>query len=144
MSRRFSTTIRLKGAGGIVTAALNCETVYPSPSERTCAIDLTCERGELRGEGPDYFEAFCRIREQLEQWGLRPLCYGASRNRFPSGMARDMGEGLKAYKMQIGAQASDLAPIFDEGKDIEPVTVAEQRAFFESCIGALRGHRPVG
>jgi len=144
MSRRFSTTIRIKGAAGIVTAALECETVWPSPRARTCTIDLTCERGEFRGEGPDYFEAFCRIREQLEQWGFRPLCYGASRDRFPSGMARDMGEGLKVYKMRIGEQATDLASIFEEGKDIEPVTVAEQRAFFESCIDALRGRRPVG
>jgi hypothetical protein len=144
MSRQFSTTIHLRGASGTVTATLNCETVYPSPSTRTCTIDLGCERGKLRGEGPDYFEAFCSIREQLEEWGFRPLCYGASRDRFPSGMARDMGEGLKVYKMRIGAQASDLAPIFDEGKDIEPATIAEQRAFFESCIGALRGHPPVG
>jgi hypothetical protein len=143
MSRRFSTTIRLKGASGIVTATLNCETIHPSPSTRTCTIELTCERGESRGQGRDYFDAFCRIREQLEEWGFRPLCYGAARDRFPSGMARDMGEGLKVDKMRIGAQASDLAPIFDEGKGIEPVTVAEQRAFYDSCMRAWPGDQPV-
>lgn len=99
-------------------------------------ISLTCERGALFGQGTDYFEAFCRIREQLEEWQVRPLCYGASRDRFPSGMACDMGEGLKAYKIQVGAHASDLAPIFDEGTDVEPVTVTEQREFYDSCIRA--------
>jgi hypothetical protein len=58
-------------------------------------------------------------------------------------MARDMGEGLKVYKMRIGAPASDLVPIFEEGNDIDPVTVAEQRAFFELCIGASRCDRPL-
>jgi hypothetical protein len=142
MSRQFSTVIRLKGAAEVVTAALNCETVYPSPSARTCTIDLSCERGKLRGEASDYFGAFCRIREQLEQWGMLPPCYGASRDRYPSGMARDMGEDLKVYKMRLDAQSSDLAPIFDEGDDIEPVTVAEQLAFFESWIRELPSHLP--
>ena len=46
---------------------------------------------ELRASESDYFETMCRLREQLEPFSLRPYCYGASKNVFPSGMGRDMG-----------------------------------------------------
>ena len=55
-------------------------------------------------------------------------------------MARDMGRGLKAYRNQLNQRASrtDLVGIFETGADVEPGTVAEQRAFHEEWIRSLR------
>lgn len=88
---------------------------------------------EFNAYADDVFEALCHIRKQLEPMGLRPHCYGASRNEYPSGMARDMGPALKAFKLTTGLPASygDLVDIFGTGPDVEPVSVEEQEAFFE-------------
>src|SRR4028119_964960 len=67
-----------------------------------CTLTLRYQGKEITTSEADYFEALCSIRKQLEAEGLRPLCYGASRQCFPSGMARDMGAGLKVYKLQLG------------------------------------------
>jgi hypothetical protein len=95
---------------------------------------LICEyRGKaLTAESSDFFEALCEIRNELEKERLIPFCYGASLNVFPSGMARDMGAGLKAYKMEIGtpARSAELVEIFNEGADVIPCFVAVQREFF--------------
>src|SRR3954452_10886663 len=64
-----------------------------------CRITLKWSGGELQNIETDFFEAFCRIREQLAEQNLYPLCYGASRRVFVTGMGRDMGLGLKAYKI---------------------------------------------
>jgi len=95
---------------------------------------------ELRSSESDYFEAMCRLREQLEPFGLQPYCYGASKNVFPSGMGRDMGAGLKAYKLRLGERTKmeDLVSIFDSGLDVEPARVAEQRTFFEQWLKSLK------
>ena len=111
-------------------------------SRNTCALALRFLNNELKAEESDYFESMCRIREQLECFGFRPYCYGASRNVYPSGMCRDMDSGAKAYKMRVWAAArlEDLVSIFDSGPDVEPVCVSEQRAFFERWLssGALK------
>lgn len=88
----------------------------------------------------DLFEAFCTIRKQLESVGLQPLCYGASRNVFPSRMSRDMGEGLKAYQLTAGipAKTKDLIFIFDSGPDMDPASVAEQEAYYTQWLESLR------
>ena len=65
-----------------------------------------------------------------------PYCYGASLNVFPSAMARDMGQGLRAYKMTLGkhAKRTDLVGIFDEGTDIVPADVDAQEQFFRDWL----------
>jgi hypothetical protein len=87
----------------------------------------------------DAFEAFARLRKIMAQHGITPLCYGASRNVFPSGMSRSMGGGIEAYRLTMGKQAlpKDLVCIFDSGPDIEPVLPEEQRAYFESWLSSL-------
>lgn len=97
-----------------------------------CTVVLKIEDRTFKATDRDYFEALCRIREEMEPLGLRPLCYGASRNVLPSGLARDMGGAIKAYKLTLGkhGKLSDIVGIFDTGDDVEPVTVAEQQAFY--------------
>jgi hypothetical protein len=106
-----------------------------------CRLALQYQDSELTAVADDYFEAMCRIRQQLEPTGWIPLCYGASRQVYPSGMARNMGcRGLKAYKLRIGCHASpkDLVAIFDVGPDVEPVTVIEQAEFYKGWLRSLR------
>jgi hypothetical protein len=87
----------------------------------------------------DTFETFCTIREKLETEGLRPLCYGACLNVFPSAMSSDMGGDIKAYKLTLGQQGriADLVDIFESAPDIEPVTVAEQAGFYDRWLESL-------
>jgi hypothetical protein len=130
MSKAFSVPVRLVRGATLIGATAKCETTWPSPNKRVCAITLTCDLGTFQAEEWNYFYSLCRIREQLESLGWRPFCYGANRNCFPSGMAADMGQGLKVYRTQLGSRdASTLVRVFDEGPDVEPVTVEEQRAF---------------
>src|SRR5688572_30381318 len=95
-----------------------------------CCIIFRFRDKVIEASSSDYFEAFCRIREQLELEGLIPFCYGASLNVFPSGMARDMSSGLSAYRLTIGRHASreDVVRIFDAGPDVIPSFVANQKS----------------
>lgn len=97
-----------------------------------CRIELDYNGTTLLGDGSDFFDALCVIRQRLEQQGALLDCYGASLNVFPSGMSRDMGRGLKAYKLTLGQRGrmQDLVRIFDTGSDVQPATVAAQREFF--------------
>jgi hypothetical protein len=88
----------------------------------------------------DYFESFCRIREQLEPMGLLPRCYAAHLRAFPSGMSRSMGGGLKLYRLKLGTPTltSDLVHMFDVDDDVVPATVADQRKFFDDWVASLK------
>jgi hypothetical protein len=111
-------------------------TLSTTEDEDRCHIDFFYRGHAIEAEADDYFEAFCEIRLQLEKEGLLPFCYGASHNVYPSGMARGMGAGLTAYKLEKGKQASskDLVEIFTEGPDIIPASIALQKQFYESGL----------
>ena len=99
---------------------------------RRCRVELTFGDESVEGEHLDCFAAFCEVRKQLERQQLRPVCYGASINVWPSHMCRDMENGLRAYRMRAGgnARADDLVPIFETGPDVEPASVEEQEQWF--------------
>lgn len=103
---------------------------------------LRCEyRGKVvETVASDYFQALCDARVHLARDGLVPFCYGASLNVYPSGMARDMGQGLKAYKLKIGEQArtTDLVEIFAEGPDVIPACVDLQEEYYRDWLDAFR------
>jgi hypothetical protein len=102
-----------------------------------CQLAFNFPGGQFCVTASDYFEALCQIRNELETNGWRPICYGSSKDVYPSGMARDMGcRGLKAYRLQIGepAKLADLVEIFDSAPDMEPASVAEQEQFFERWL----------
>lgn len=96
-------------------------------------LSLQYDGREITSIDSDFFSAMVPIRRSLEPEGGRLLCYGASRNVYPSGMSRSMGAARKAYKLEMGSQAknSDLVCIFDAGPDMIPATVAEQEEFFQ-------------
>jgi hypothetical protein len=103
---------------------------------------LTCRYRDktISSEATDFFDALISIRRQLQRDDLIPYCYGASLNVFPSGMARDMGQGLRAYKLTLGkhARIADLVDIFDEGTDVVPADVDAQEQFFRDWLGSPR------
>lgn len=87
----------------------------------------------------DVFDAFGLIRCTLWERQILPLCYGASRNVFPSPMSRSMGGGVKAYRLSLGKQAKmeDLVLIFDGGPDVEAVHPREQEELYRRWLDSL-------
>lgn len=104
-----------------------------------CKLSFMFLGKSLEVEADDYFSAFCLIREKLEGNNLIPFCYGASLNVYPSRMARSMGSGLKAYKVELGRQArrEDMVDIFDQGADVIPATVVNQKEYYEQWLASL-------
>src|SRR5207253_4683734 len=96
-----------------------------------CRVLIQWAGREVAASGYDAFLALCRVREQLAEFGLKPRCYGGCRNLVVSGMASQMGGGMKGYLVRLGEQArmSDLVPIFDAGPDMDLVSVREQEEF---------------
>jgi hypothetical protein len=84
----------------------------------------------------DMFECLIDLRQELARHSYRPLCNGARKDVYPSGMCRDMAGGNAAYIMRIGQSANleDLVNIFDYAEPNLIATVEEQLSFYESCI----------
>ena len=102
-------------------------------------LSLAFRGRQFDASGQDLFETFCQIRLQLEQEGLIPFCYGASLNVYPSRMSREMSGGLAAYRLTSGVQATreNLVSIFDQGPDVIPSSVANQKAFYTEWLASL-------
>nr|WP_295111555.1 hypothetical protein [uncultured Caulobacter sp.] len=111
---------------------------------QTCRITCRVRDETFTADEDDFFEALGTVRRRaLEPKGLIPFCYGASLHVWPSGMARDMGQGLKAYKMKMGVPATELVGIFDQGPDVIPSRFEQQTEFAKEWIGSLRNRRRV-
>lgn len=97
--------------------------------------DKTFRSASERG----YFHAFCEIRRQLESLDLMPLCFAACENVYPSPMIEAMGSGEEAYSLTLGRQAKmcDLVKIFDTSSEIMPVSVDQQKQFYERWVESL-------
>ncbi|CAR57622.1 hypothetical protein [Burkholderia cenocepacia] len=113
--------------------------LFYEEDDENCQVKLEYKALSLSGDGPDFFEALSAVRQRLEAHGLLLGCYGASLNVFPSPMARQMGSGLKAYRLTLGQQAKrqDLVRIFDTGPDVRPASVAAQREYFDTWQKSL-------
>lgn len=111
-----------------------------STRSNRCHIHFAYRESALEAEASDYFEALCQVRRKLEEEELIPFCYGASLDVYPSGMARDMGAGLKAYKLTLGKHVTkeSLVDIFAEGLDMIPAYVARQREYFEQWVNGAK------
>jgi hypothetical protein len=115
-------------------------TFWESESDGTCRLECEVRGRKISSCAADFFEALCLVRQELEKENLIPFCYGASLNVYPSGMCRDMAQGLVAYRLQRGQQArrEDLVRIFDEGHDVIPVRVQMQREHFDEWCASLK------
>ncbi|URF03836.1 hypothetical protein [Cupriavidus campinensis] len=102
-----------------------------------CGLNCVFRGRAIEALEGDYFDALCEIRKILESENIIPFCYGASLNVYPSAMARQMGEGLRAYRLTMGVPSSQdqLVQIFDQGPDIIPASVSHQEQFYrEWCM----------
>ncbi|MEU4805017.1 hypothetical protein [Actinosynnema sp. NPDC023587] len=79
----------------------------------------------------DMFESLVRLRCQLEPDGWMIAVQGARRDTYPSGMARDMGGGLRVYVMRPGRKAGtgDIVETLADATVEQLGTVAEQQAW---------------
>ena len=128
--------IRVVGASGSRVANVAFGTVADQ-----CHLTVTLDDGRtVSADASDYFESLLLVRRELEHDGLLVCCQGARRDVWPSGMARDMGAGLKAYVLSIGRQPSqkDLVDIFDPAEQSLIGTVAEQEGHFQKWWASVR------
>ena len=104
----------------------------------TWTVEISSDGFEpVSAQADDAFEALCSVRERLEPLGWRIGVAGAQRNVWPSGMSRDQGGGLVAYRM-TAAGAAGMVDTFDPVDPATVVTVSEQRAGIERLWAAGR------
>lgn len=86
-----------------------------------------------------FFEALTSLRKEFEPEGFRLECYGCSRRVYPSAMARSMGYGEKAYRLEIGrpARSVDLVSIFEAGPEVQPAALADQEQYYRDWLESL-------
>jgi hypothetical protein len=110
----------------------------PEDADRV-RLAVTIRGEEIAREADDFFSALCSIRAELGAAGLMPRCYGSSRNVYPSGMSRGMGAGDKAYRLYPGrrGRTSDIVDIFDDGPDVDPVSVQVQESYYREWLQSL-------
>jgi hypothetical protein len=94
-------------------------------------LEISLPDGEtVEIEGTDLFQALQLLRGRLEPRGMRVCCQGARPDVLPSGMARQMGGGRRAYRLVPGGPVGldALVDIFDVADCDDVVTVDEQNA----------------
>jgi hypothetical protein len=91
----------------------------------------------VEARADDAFEALCLVRAQLEPDGWRIGVAGAHIDVWPSGMARDQGGGLRAYRM-TAERPEGLVDTFEPVDPATVTTVAEQRAEADRLYEEMR------
>ncbi len=102
-------------------------------------LSIAFQGSEIVRDDEEFWSALRSIRVELGAIGLRPRCYGSSRNVYPSAMGQSMGVGNKAYQLEMGRQGrmADLVDIFEDGPGVDPASVEEQEAFYEAWLRSL-------
>lgn len=100
-------------------------------------VEIVLGERVVVGTGGDCFDALIEARRHLESQGVLVCVEGARKDVWPSGMARSMGGGRKAYRMTLGKQAlkSDLVDIFAEAQT--PSSIADQEAYRRAWFDSL-------
>jgi hypothetical protein len=108
-----------------------------------CVVEVSASDGtQVRGEGPDLFEALVAVRRFLEAGGTRLACNGSRRDVFPSAMLRQASGGRRAYVLEM--PRTTARPVTVDIFEVAPesaalATVDEQRAWFEQWQQAGAG-----
>ena len=132
-----SETVRIrKRDGESVDAQL---TYFPEYANPVACLQLRVPGFDpLEARQHDYFECLVSVRRQLETLGAKALCWGARKDVWPSGMQRDMGAGLTAYRLG-DERRLDEQSIFSPATEDAVSTVDEQRHFAESWFRRRTG-----
>jgi hypothetical protein len=131
-----SISLELRAQGGrSVVATLDRWTV-PGVG---CTVELVYEDRVLTVSHNDYFSAMIELRRRLERERLVPLLNAARRDVWASGMARDMGAGLRAYVLVPGRppDTTHLVSIFEPASTEDVGTVDEQERFMQAWVTSL-------
>ncbi|MGA3171317.1 MAG: hypothetical protein ABSE62_09905 [Chthoniobacteraceae bacterium] len=116
--------VEVKGMDGIVRQGeLELSTEQPDQIKFT-GLDL----GTIQFRGEDLFDAFIKLRLELEKHRYQLLCVGCRPNVWSSGIWQ---EGRKAFVHAIGSVPSRTAmvDIFDHASAAEAGSVAQQDEF---------------
>lgn len=106
------------------------------------AVNLSSAAFEpLDVHAEDAFEALCLIRETLEPQRWRIGVAGAQPGVWPSGMARDQGGGLVAYRL-TAAGVSGTVHTFEPVDPVTVTTVGAQQAEAERRLGGSVRNQP--
>ena len=123
--------------GDIIVAKIE----YFIDEDRRCTLKFNCHlTNKLIFVDSDFFECLIQLRKELDKYNYYPLCNGARVDVYPSGMCRDMGNGLGAY-IQIPnkkVNIEDLVDIFNFAEPNLIASVDEQYKFFKSFISSER------
>jgi len=95
----------------------------------------------VEAHAEDAFEALCLLRETLEPQGWRIGVAGAQPGVWPSGMARDQGGGLVAYRL-TAAGAGGTVHTFEPVDPATVTTVEAQQAEAERLLGGRARYQP--
>ena len=132
-----SETVRIKTPDGeSVEAQL---TYFPDYAKRVACLQLRVPGFDpLEAREHDYFECLVSVRRRLETLGAKAHCWGARRDVWPSGMQRDMGAGLTAYRLGNESTVEEQS-IFSPATEDAVATVDEQQQFAESWYRRRNG-----
>lgn len=116
---------------------------------RDALVNVTTEPLQMRFEcagfnpkvfsGRDFFSAFAKLREWLEESHIKLLCNGARVDVYPSGMSRDMGGGRKAYVLCVGqpARRIDQVDVLEYAPVEKIGSIKEQKQFYEKWKASM-------
>ena len=112
---------------------------YSLTDNNEAQIILNYERKKLVQIARDFFEALCLIRLQLEAENTMILCNGSRYDAYPSGMSRQMSNGLALYinKLREPSKRQDLVNIFDYADADFISSVSEQQDFHNKWLASL-------
>jgi hypothetical protein len=130
--------VLISSDGGFVEVEFLLWEESPGDADRV-RLAVTFGDEKIARDADDFFSALYSIRAELEAAGLMPRCYGSSRNVYPSGMSRGMRTGDKAYRLYLGRRGrpEDVVDIFEDGSDVDPVSVQVQEAYYPEWLGSL-------
>jgi hypothetical protein len=113
MNEKTIRSLKIQNERGFV---INTQIEYFSTSLPNWTLEFTSPITEkLSFTEGDLFECLTQLRLELAKYGYKPLCAGARLDVYPSGMARDMGDGLSAQVMRSEHTT--------EGKDVQHVSI---------------------
>ena len=96
---------------------------------------LSCElpiSGEvITAKASDCYAALQDVRRKTEGLGWSIHWLGARCNVWPTAMSREMGGGIKAYRLVIGLPPFDLENIFEPDSNPDGSSVADQLAYWQ-------------
>ena len=137
MEEKTLVSLKIQDKQGFILDAL---VKYFSPSWPNWTLEFTSPITEkLSFTEGDVFECLTQLRLELAKYDCKPLCAGARLNVYPSGMCRDMGNGLCAYLFIPDKQvdSEDLVGIFDYAEPDSIASVEEQFNYYGSQFSRI-------